>query len=423
MASPRPQLFDVMPASELQRALRQTLPAGTTVVWHSLGQIAITAGKIGAVDAASLHPKYPSEIYQLDWPHPRAEIWLQLALGPDRKVERVFALLVSLPGTHLTAQHGGWEMVEGPSMAIDSASAAIGDYGRMLSEMRGGGPQSQTCLGRGGSVKDPAAKQARERAAALLVQHGYPAKVERYDRTDSLSVGFQPGLTDEQIAAANALLAQAGFADEVWLAGSHTSGQLADALLKTAVTHLADQHGAYLIACKTGFGDGTYYWDGLVRAGQLCGYLCNFVPAEAESNSADEAEILEAEVAERTPLPPARPGPPRSQAPAIVPGVIVAVRLPYDQFGIARVEQRSASGWGVLYVTGNRAHLTDDQVIPIPGQPVFQVGDEVLALWDGGVMYQGRVTAVSSAGYTVAWTDGSPPQVVALGTLTYWSWV
>lgn len=280
MASSRPQLFDVMPASELQRVLRQSLPVETNVVWHQLGAMHITASKIGAVDAGSLHPRYPSEIYTMDWPHPRAEIWLQLAISPARKVERVFAVLVSAPGEQLHLESGTWDLIEGPNMAIDSATAAIGDYGRMLSEMRGGGPLSQVCLGRGGSVKEPAAKEARERAAALLLQHGFPAKIERYERTNSLSVGFEPGLTDEQIAAANALLALAGFKDEVWLAGSHTSGQLADALLKSRVTHLADAQGAYLIACSTGFGDGTYYWDGLVRNGQLRGYLCNFARAD-----------------------------------------------------------------------------------------------------------------------------------------------
>ncbi|MCI0358200.1 MAG: hypothetical protein L0211_06940, partial [Planctomycetaceae bacterium] len=62
-------------------------------------------------------------------------------------------------------------------------------------------------------------------------------------------------------------------------------------------------------------------------------------------------------------------------------------------------------------------------IFPMPDRPVFEIGDEVLALWKGGSLYPGTITEESPEGYTVAWHDGDTPIVVRPGTLTYLFWV
>jgi hypothetical protein len=276
-----PELFTVMPRVELHRALRQSMPPQTRIAWERLGVMDITAGKIGAVDAASLHPRYPSEIYVLAWPHAQAEVWVQRAAAGEQAADRIFAVLLGVSPHVLPKTTAGWTIAEGESMAIDSATAAFGDYARMLSEMRAGGTHGHVCLGRG-SAREPQVKQVREEAARFLQQHGFPATIETYP-TGAISVRFSPGLTDEQVEQANALLAQTGCTDRVWIAGSHTSGLLAAQLIQSPVTQLSDSRGPYLFACRTGFGDGMYFWDSVWQGDQLYGYLCNFVPAEEEA--------------------------------------------------------------------------------------------------------------------------------------------
>jgi hypothetical protein len=248
------------------------------IAWEWLGTIAVSQGKLGVVDAASIHPKYKSEIKTLDWPHAEVDVFVQRARDPGSRKDRIFAIIV-LASALQPRWNATWKMEEGESMAIDSAAAAFGDYGRMLSEMKGGGTHAQTSLGRGSSGNNSQQKQALQQAAAFLKQHGFPATIETL-ATGDISVGFKPGLTEEQVDRANALLATTGCPDQVWLPGSHTSGLLTDALRKAPVTQLTDARGPYLYACRTGFGDGIYYWDSLHQNGQLVGYMCNFVPAD-----------------------------------------------------------------------------------------------------------------------------------------------
>ena len=424
-----PELFDVMPAGQLQRALRQSLSEGTTLVWEHIGNLDVTQGKLGVLDAGGCDPRHPREAKTLDWPFPQVEVWLQFAKIPGGKEDRVFAALLSAPGKGLVQEQADWETKEGESMAIDSASAAVSDYGRLLTECRAGGPLSHSCLGKG-SADLPDQMQARKQAAAYLGKHGFPTRIETW-ATGSISITFSPGLTDEQVTAANAMLAKAGFQDRAWIAGSHTSGLIEKGLTGAPFMHVDDGRSPYLFAFKTGFGDGIYYWDGLWRGGQLCGYLCNFVPAEDENEDEaetaevieiPEAELLDAELLEPE-LPAGRRNPLRAElAPPTAPGVLVAVRMRANFFWIARVGQQTPEGWAVQYPTGERANIKAENVIPIPNRPVFNVGDEVLALWYQPAMYPGKITAVSQQGYTVAWSDGDTPLVVALGTLTFLSW-
>lgn len=436
-SSQAPRLFDVMPAGELRRALRQSLPSSTELAWLHIGNLNVTEGSLGVVDATCCHPRHYREAKTLEWPFPLVEVWLQLARTPGAKLDRVFAVLLSAAGEGMTAGDGNWQTKESVSMPIDSASAVVADFGRLKSDCRDGGPLSETYLGKGSADEAPA-KQARQQAAALLAQHGFPTKLDTW-ATGSISISFSPGLTDERVAAANELLAKAGFSDRAWIAGSHTSGEVAAGLTTACYTRVPRDDNPFGYAFTTGFGDGMYYWDSLWRDGKLCGYLCNFVPADEEEDrqgnevalelapleavaadscpTDDAIEVLELESAEE-----GRESIPAAQAPPTRPGALVAVRGALDTYWIARVEQELPGGWTVQYPSGNRENVQAGNVIPIPDRPVFQVGDVVLALWRAPAMYPGRITAISPQGYTVAWLDGDQPQVVALGTLTFLAW-
>ena len=74
------------------------------------------------------------------------------------------------------------------------------------------------------------------------------------------------------------------------------------------------------------------------------------------------------------------------------------------------------------FTDGSRATVPTSDIFPMPDRPVFEVGDEVLALWKGGSLFSGTITEESHEGYTVAWHDGDTPLVVRPGTLTYLFW-
>jgi hypothetical protein len=113
--------------------------------------------------------------------------------------------------------------------------------------------------------------------------------------------------------------------------------------------------------------------------------------------------------------------PPVIPAPEIVSGAWAAV---HDRRGwwIASVEADVDGGYNVRFTDGSRATVPTSDVIPMPDRPVFEVGDEVLALWKGGSLFPGTISEESSEGYTVAWHDGDTPLVVRPGTLTYLFW-
>jgi len=114
--------------------------------------------------------------------------------------------------------------------------------------------------------------------------------------------------------------------------------------------------------------------------------------------------------------------PPILPVPDVVPGAWVAIRG-RNGFWIASVETEVAGGYNVRFTDGARATVPESDVIPMPAGDVFEVGDEVLALWKGGSLYPGTITEESHEGYTVAWHDGDTPLVVRHGTLTYLFWV
>jgi hypothetical protein len=113
--------------------------------------------------------------------------------------------------------------------------------------------------------------------------------------------------------------------------------------------------------------------------------------------------------------------PPVIPRPEIVPGHWVAIRG-RTAYWLASVEAEAEGGFAVRFTDGAHATVPDADVIPMPAGPVFDVGDQVLALWKGGSMYPGTITAEAPEGYTVAWHDGDAPLVVRPGTLTYLFW-
>jgi len=114
--------------------------------------------------------------------------------------------------------------------------------------------------------------------------------------------------------------------------------------------------------------------------------------------------------------------PPVIPVPEIVSGAWVAVRG-RSGYWIASVESEADGGYNVRFTDGARATVPDSDIIPMPAKAVFEVGDEVLALWKGGSLYPGTITDESHEGYTIAWHDGDTPLVVRPGTLTYLFWV
>src|SRR4029450_4541807 len=94
--------------------------------------------------------------------------------------------------------------------------------------------------------------------------------------------------------------------------------------------------------------------------------------------------------------------PPIIPAPEITPGSWVAIRS-RTGYWIAQVEAEARGGFKVRLPDGATASVPDAGVIPIPAEGVFEVGDQVLALWKGGNMFPGTITEESPEGYTVAW--------------------
>jgi hypothetical protein len=114
--------------------------------------------------------------------------------------------------------------------------------------------------------------------------------------------------------------------------------------------------------------------------------------------------------------------PPIIPAPEITPGSWAAIRS-RTGYWIAQVEAEAQGGFKVRFTDGATASVPDADVIPIPAEGVFDLGDQVLALWKGGNMFPGTITEESPEGYTVAWHDGDTPIVVRPGMLTYLFWV
>lgn len=113
--------------------------------------------------------------------------------------------------------------------------------------------------------------------------------------------------------------------------------------------------------------------------------------------------------------------PPIIPVPEVHPGAWVAMRG-RNGYWIARVEAVVDGGYDVRFTDGARGTVPESDIIPMPEGNVFEVGDEVLALWKGGSLFPGTITEESHEGYTVAWHDGDTPLVVKPGTLTYLFW-
>jgi hypothetical protein len=249
--SDSPKLFDILPSAEMRCALRHAMPEQTALSWHHIGDLNVTRGQIAVLDAGVCHPRHlPNEAKILPWPRPQAEIWLRLATPSEGSRTRVLAVFISAPGDTIAGESTG-KLCDGPAMAIDSASALVGDYDRMLTDCSTGGPLSQVCIfcrGRGNPPRD----QEVQPLANFLAQHGFPVRVETY-ATGRTGIAFSRGLTEEEVARANALLASAGSAATLSIEGSHTSGSISRALAAAPYVQLNGPAGPLLFAFETGF--------------------------------------------------------------------------------------------------------------------------------------------------------------------------
>jgi hypothetical protein len=565
---PAPQLYDVLPGEQLRQSLVESLPEGTTGVWEHLGALRVTGGNLGVVDAGSCHPRYlPSEAGQLDWPYPQADLAVRVAEHADGTRSRVLAVLVMAPAGKQPHDFSTVERWPEATMAIDSATGAVGDYARMLTQCRAGGAMATVLVGKG-KAGDAAQQRQRQQAAKVLLQLGLPVAAEA-SYAGNTPVRFSSGLSDEQIEQARAALSAAGVSEDIWVPSAHTARLLEDQLLTRLLTwHPADAD-PWLLAFRTGFGDGLYSWDAIVVEGQLCGYLCDFLPAAEEAEEPEvladapvvTAEVVDAAVVmaeaieersagagqrarplepginvavrrgcaltnwflgqliatteagytvrfpsgyemevksgELSPIPDRaefragdlvvfhygdgemRPAvvraaspthcevewhakePPRTVAagelilqeslvrdawsgvsaagpplereaeaaplpqdasPPLGPGVAVAVRAGKNKYAFARIANAVKGGFLVEYASGDREKVQEKKLIPLPNRPVFRTGDAVIAVWSQARMNPGRITALSPAGYAVAWESGFAPQIVPLGSLTFAAW-
>jgi hypothetical protein len=161
-----PKLFDVLPSALLRQSLAGALPDGTTCVWERVGSIRVTGQGLAALDAGSCHPRYlAGEATRLEWPYSSADLAVRFAQQPDGTRSRVLAVLVAAPAGELPGRFSACEWELAGAMSIDSATGVVGDYARLLTECRAGGPRAVVLVGKGAATSAEQ-KKTRQRAAA-----------------------------------------------------------------------------------------------------------------------------------------------------------------------------------------------------------------------------------------------------------------
>jgi hypothetical protein len=478
---PAPELFAVLPSALLRESLVQGLPEGTHGVWEQAGSLRITGRMLGAVDAGSCHPRYlPGEATQLDWPYTRAEIFLRFAQQLDGRRTRVLAVLVVPPAAEVPPDAASAERDFVDSMCVDSASAVVGDYARMQSECRAGGPLATVLVGKG-TAQSAEQRQARQRAAGILKSLGLPVATSESTPYDGQApVEFSTGLLDEQIEQARAALVAAGVTEDIWVPSAHTAVLLERQLISNLVVRYPAEGDPVLVGFHTGFGDGSYVWHELTASGQLCGYLCDFLPQEEEESDEHAADIHPEKPtmpkksvkaarksistpkktkspgkstkkslpvkkkaapakkrASRTaaikPSPEKLPPPtngsparfwPADMAPQLKPGIRVAAQVGiiknWFMTTLVRVDGATCT---VRFPAGDEMETPLASVVPFPDRPVFQVGDLVAAHLVDSPMVPGIVRTAHDDHYEVERYTTWPLHKVALGELTFQDWL
>jgi hypothetical protein len=165
------------------------------------------------------------------------------------------------------------------STTVDSAHLMVADAGRLDACWQVGGPLNESSLGRDECAAGP--RRIKEKAAALLAEHGFP--LVRDERRRYLGFRFGRPLGNDDIARANRLLESAGLPERVNVIMPHTLALIEAGLLGAAIVPIGDAASPYLVAFDTGWGDGIYWWDRLKGREKLLGYLCDFM---AEDNGA-----------------------------------------------------------------------------------------------------------------------------------------
>jgi hypothetical protein len=420
--TPPPRLFDVLPSGVLRQALHESLPRNTRLVWEHVGSLRVTGGLLGVLDAGSCHPRYlADESRQLDWPYPQAELAVQFAEQGRGKRSRVLAVMVAAPSGQLPGKLSGCERETAETMSIDSATAVLGDYERMHSRCRAGGPKATVLVGKG-TATTKAQLAERKKAARVLEKLRLPLAVDTgYDGKSP--VRFSTGLSDEQIEQARSALAAAGLSEEIWVPSAHTAMQLAEQLAANLVAWHPEGDDPFLLAFHTGYGDGSYAWDALTVDGRQCGYLCDFAPSDDEPPE-EPASAAPVKVSSSAP-PPGRPRFPAQLAPPLQAGTRVAVSLKRSTncWFLGTIVDETADGYKVRMMSNEELDFPAADVVPMPDRAVFQVGDVVMAHSASGDLKPGIVRSVTSKSCQVEWHAREAPITVRIGELTFQEWL
>jgi hypothetical protein len=272
-----PKLYDIMPSGQFRAAMRAALPEEASFAWRLAGTLDVTGSGLVVMDPAFFRPGAAvEEGLLLDWPAEHADVWLRAIVGANGEVLRIAAVLISVTEPELGAVVRITKDQVG-STAVDSAHLMVADAGRLDACWEVGGPLNESSLGRDECDSKP--RRVKEKAAALLTDHGFP--LVRNERRRYLGYRFGRPLDNDDLARANRLLESAGLPERVNVIMPHTLALIEAGLVGAATVRVGDPASPYLVAFATGWGDGIYWWDRLKDGGKVLGYLCDFMAEDS----------------------------------------------------------------------------------------------------------------------------------------------
>jgi hypothetical protein len=273
-----PRLFDIMPSDELGKALRAALPEDVSWKWHMAGTLNARTAGIIVMDPAYYKPGGSLAVgVVLEWPHDRAEVWLQVIERPGDRVCRIAAVVLCRAWTDLL-DSAAIRQEEVDSIAVDTATVMVADLERLNANWKAGGSKSECSLG---YFEDEASRiEAKAKAARVLMDLGYPLRREQRSR-GAIGFSFEQPLTDDEIDHANRAIREAGFDEKVRVITPHSLNEIMGQLGTGFLAKLSDGESEFLYALPSGWGDGAYLWNSLMQGQDLLGYICDFIPEEA----------------------------------------------------------------------------------------------------------------------------------------------
>jgi uncharacterized OB-fold protein len=98
-------------------------------------------------------------------------------------------------------------------------------------------------------------------------------------------------------------------------------------------------------------------------------------------------------------------------------GTKVAAKWKDGHYWYGSIGQISAHGYVIHYADGDVLEVAPANVIAVAAPGSLQVGDHVIAVWQGAKMYPGVITRVDAYTATVQWDDGDTPLDVPLAQI------